>query len=153
MEKSSVASFGLRVRGKEPLLVGAVPASSQQAMIRADVVSATLAGVGTMANDSRVEELECDDRLLVMLDCEDMVVALDPSEWPFTQWCVEAKFWVPTDPVLHNISPRLLPRTTCPIRAESGDVRNDETGLRKGVGCVSVCASLSMPAWRQRMTA
>jgi hypothetical protein len=87
-----------------------------------------------------------------MLDCEDTVVALDPSEWPFTQWCVEAEFWVPTDPVLHNISPRLLPRTMCPVRAESRDVRNDETGLRKGVGCVSVYASLSMPAWRRRTT-
>ena len=78
-------------------------------------------------DDSRVEELERDNQPPVVLDRKDAVVALDPSKRPFAQQCVKAEFGVPADPMLHNVPPGLLFRTTCPIRAEDRDIRDDKT--------------------------
>ena len=137
------------VCGKEPCLIGAVPTSepSWQVRIQMDGVSMMLAGVGMTTNNSCVEELKGNDWPLVVLAYKDTVVALDPSKRPFTQWYVEAELWVPTDPMLYDVSSGLLLCTTHPIRAESWDVWDDKTRLWNRVWWVSaasVCASISM---------
>ena len=82
-----------------------------------------------------------------MLDREDTVVTLEPGKRPFAQWRVEAKFWVTADPMLDDVSLRVLPGMTRPIGAENGDIWDDKTGLWDCVGWLSACTGLSL-AWQ-----